>query len=124
MHEATRRVSPVKPLLAAWLGWAFDGLDGFLYVMVGFPFVKELVASEHGIALSNTLELSKLTGEIAWKASLIQSSFLVGWAVGGAVFGRLGDRLGRARTLTLTVLTYALFTGLSYFAQTWWHLLI
>src|SRR5205807_2706939 len=32
--------------------------------------------------------------------------------------------LGRSRTLMLTILTYALFTGLSTFAQTWWHLLI
>ena len=37
--------------------------------------------------------------------------------MGGAVFGRIGDILGRSRTLSLTILTYALFTGLS-FAQT------
>jgi MFS family permease len=48
----------------------------------------------------------------------------VGWALGGGVFGRLGDRLGRSRTLSLTILTYALFTGLSCFAQAWWQLLI
>lgn len=40
------------------------------------------------------------------------------------MFGRIGDRLGRARTLTLTVLTYAIFTGASFFATEWWHLLI
>src|SRR6185436_16843858 len=39
-------------------------------------------------------------------------------------FGRLGDRLGRSRALSLTILTYALFTGLSYFATAWWQLLI
>ena len=49
---------------------------------------------------------------------------LLGWALGGGFFGRIGDRLGRARTLSLTILTYAAFTGLSFFAQTWWHLLI
>src|SRR4029077_11324492 len=38
--------------------------------------------------------------------------------------GRLGDRLGRSRALSLTVLTYALFTGLSFFAHTWWQLMI
>jgi len=57
-------------------------------------------------------------------ASIIQAAFLVGWASGGGFFGRIGDRLGRSRALCLTVLTYALFTGLSCFAQTWWHLLI
>ncbi len=57
-------------------------------------------------------------------ASWIQASFLIGWAVGGAFFGRIGDLMGRARALSFTVLTYALFTGLSFFATEWWHLLI
>jgi predicted MFS family arabinose efflux permease len=98
--------------IAAWLGWAFDGLDGYLYVLVAGPFVAEL--------------LGKPTSdpEVAVKAAIIQAFFLFGWAVGGAFFGRLGDRLGRARTLTLTILVYALFTGLSSLSQAWWHLLI
>src|SRR6266566_4960559 len=57
-------------------------------------------------------------------SSVIQGAFLLGWALGGGFFGRIGDRLGRARALSLTVLTYAAFTGLSFFAQTWWHLLL
>jgi MFS family permease len=55
-------------------------------------------------------------------ASLIQGLFMLGWALGGGFFGRIGDRLGRSRTLCLTILTYALFTGLSATAQTWWQL--
>jgi MFS family permease len=62
--------------------------------------------------------------EVKEKASWIQAAFLIGWALGGAFFGRLGDLLGRSRALSLTILTYAIFTGLSFFAQTWWHLLI
>ena len=58
------------------------------------------------------------------KSSWIQAAFLIGWALGGGFFGRIGDRLGRSRALSLTILTYALFTGLSFFAQTWWQLLI
>ena len=58
------------------------------------------------------------------KSSWIQAAFLIGWALGGGFFGRLGDLLGRSRALSLTVLTYAAFTGLSFFAQAWWHLLI
>ena len=58
------------------------------------------------------------------KASWIQAAFLIGWALGGAFFGRLGDLIGRSRSLSLTVLTYAAFTGLSFFAQTWWQLMI
>jgi MFS family permease len=62
--------------------------------------------------------------EVKEKSSWIQAAFLIGWALGGGFFGRLGDLLGRSRALSLTVLTYAAFTGLSFFAQTWWHLLI
>src|SRR5439155_13271952 len=51
-------------------------------------------------------------------------AFLVGWALGGGFFGRIGDRMGRSRALALTVLTYAMFTGLSACATQWWHLLI
>jgi MFS family permease len=62
--------------------------------------------------------------EVKQKSSWIQAAFLIGWALGGGFFGRVGDLLGRSRALSLTVLTYATFTGLSFFAQTWWHLLI
>src|SRR6185295_19186539 len=58
------------------------------------------------------------------KKAYIQAAFLLGWAVGGAFFGRLGDKLGRSRALALTVLTYAICTGLCAFAQTWWQLMI
>jgi MFS family permease len=99
--------------IAAWLGWLFDGLDMHLYVLVATPFVTEL------LSLSNQKD-----ARVGFYSSWIQAAFLIGWAVGGAAFGRIGDRLGRSRALMLTILTYALFTGLSYFAQTWWHLLI
>ena len=98
--------------IAAWLGWGFDGLDGTLYLLVAVPFVKQLLGS-----------LASPT-DVARKAAIIQGVFLFGWALGGTVFGRVGDRLGRSRTLTLTIVTYALFTGLSFFAHEWWHLLI
>jgi MFS family permease len=102
-----------KSGIAAWLGWFFDGLDMHLYTLVAAPFVAEL------LQISSTADPS-----VGRHASIIQAAFLVGWALGGGFFGRIGDRLGRSRTLCLTVLTYALFTGLSFFAQTWWHLLI
>jgi MFS family permease len=44
--------------------------------------------------------------------------FLIGWGIGGIIFGALGDRYGRARMLTLTILIYSAFTGLSYFSRT------
>jgi len=99
--------------IAAWLGWLFDGLDSHLYTLVAAPFVAQLlhVASASDPAVKE-------------KSAWIQAAFLVGWALGGSFFGRVGDVLGRSRTLALTILTYALFTGLACFAGTWWQLLI
>ena len=96
---------------AAWLGWCFDGLDGYLYALVAISFVTSLMPGAS-------------PGDVAQHAAWIQGAFLVGWALGGAFFGRLGDKIGRTRTLTITILTYALFTGMSFFAVEWWHLLI
>src|SRR5215212_122654 len=99
--------------IAAWLGWLFDGLDMHLYTLVYAQFVAEL------LHVSSTADPS-----VGRHASIIQGGFLLGWALGGGFFGRIGDRLGRSRALSLTILTYAAFTGMSFFAQTWWHLLI
>jgi len=104
-----------KSGIAAWLGWLFDGLDMHLYTLVAAPFVAILL----GLAPTDTA--NALVKE---KSSWIQAAFLIGWALGGGFFGRVGDRLGRSWALCLTVLTYALFTGLSFFAQTWWQLMI
>ena len=110
-----KELSPVqwKSGIAAWLGWLFDGLDMHLYTLVAAPFVMELVHAT-----------STADAAVKEKSSWIQAAFLIGWALGGTFFGRLGDLLGRSRALNLTILTYAVFTGLSFFAHEWWHLLI
>jgi MFS family permease len=84
-----------------------------LYTLVAAPFVAQLIAA------STTTD-----PRVGHYGSIIQGAFLLGWALGGGFFGRIGDRLGRARALSLTILTYATFTGMSFFAQEWWHLLI
>jgi MFS family permease len=101
-----------KSGVAAWLGWLFDGLDMHLYTLVAAPFVAQLLA------------VSEKDSSVGMYSSIIQASFLIGWALGGGFFGRIGDRMGRSRALMLTILTYAAFTGLSFFAQTWWQLMI
>jgi MFS family permease len=102
-----------KSGIAAWLGWLFDGLDLQLYILVASPFVAELLGIPD--------EKDPL---VRSRSSWIMAAFLIGWALGGGVFGRVADRIGRSRALSLTILTYALFTGLSFFAQTWWQLLV
>jgi MFS family permease len=111
------RISDLTPTqwscgIAAWLGWLFDGLDGTLYLLVSARFVAEL------------LPFGTPSRSVSFYASVIQGAFMLGWALGGAVFGRIGDRYGRSRTMSLSILTYAIFTGLSFFAHAWWHLLI
>lgn len=102
-----------KSGIAAWLGWLFDGLDMHLYTLVATPFVAELLGG-----------LDQRDAAVGRTGSIVQAGFLVGWALGGGFFGRVGDRIGRTRALNVTILTYALFTGLSFFAQTWWQLLV
>src|SRR6202167_6306094 len=97
---------------AAWLGWLFDGLELHLYTLVAGPLVIHLLAA------------SSSDPAVKEKSAYIQAAFLVGWALGGAFFGRLGDRIGRSRALSLTILTYALCTGLCAAAQTWWQLML
>ena len=99
--------------IAAWLGWLFDGLEMHLYTLVALPLVVQLL----GVASASDPAVKE-------KSAFIQAAFLVGWALGGAFFGRLGDRIGRSRALMLTVLTYATCTGLCAFAQTWWQLML
>src|SRR6266516_5452414 len=76
--------------LAAWLGWTFDGLDMHLYTLVAAPFVAEV------LRVSTTTDPT-----VGRYASVIQAAFLVGWALGGGLFGGIGDRLGRSRALWL-----------------------
>ena len=102
-----------KSGVAAWLGWLFDGLELHLYTLVAAPLVMQLLQTT-----------DPNNPAIKEKSAYIQAAFLVGWAVGGAFFGRLGDLLGRSRALALTVLTYALCTGLCATAQTWWQLML
>lgn len=112
--EHLRELSPQqwKSGIAAWLGWLFDGLELHLYTLIAAPLVVQLLA------------VPSTDPAVKEKSAYIQAAFLIGWAVGGAFFGRLGDLLGRSRALALTVLTYALCTGLCAFAQTWWQLMI
>ncbi len=52
-------------------------------------------------------------------AGYATSIFVLGWATGGLIFGAVGDNIGRAKTLTMTVFIYSVCTGLSAFSQGW-----
>ncbi|HPC61853.1 MAG TPA: MFS transporter [Verrucomicrobiota bacterium] len=96
-------------LIAAFLGWMFDGLEQGVFPLVARPALQDLIG----------VEGDKLIGP--WMG-YITALFLVGAALGGLAFGWLGDRLGRVRAMVLSILAYSLFTGACYFAQAPWQL--
>ena len=107
-------VTPYQWLVlgVAWLGWVFDSMDSTIYALVLHP------------ALADVLGRGADERAIGWYGGIIFSIFLIGWAVGGILFGVLADRFGRTRTLVITILIYALFTGLAALSRTWWQLAI
>ena len=102
-------------LIVAWLGWVFDSMDATIYAIVLHPALHELLQASPGGATPET---------IGWYGGLIFSIFLVGWAIGGVLFGMVADHFGRTKTLIATILIYAVFTGFAALSQDWWHLAI
>ncbi len=100
-------------LVAAFLGWLFDGVEIGLYPLVAKPAITELVG-----AAAMKADPSLFHTNHAW----VVVAFLVGAAAGGAFFGWLGDRFGRVRAMTWSVLVYSIFSGLCGLSQEVWHL--
>lgn len=101
-------------LLVAWMGWVFDSMDSTIYALVLQPALQELLPGSVGGFVSQQA--------ISWHGGIIFSVFLIGWALGGIVFGVLADQCGRTRVLIWTIVIYALFTGLAALSRTWWQL--
>jgi MFS family permease len=101
----------------AALGWLFDCLDQQLFVLARPAVMKDLYPETPGMLPEESKKLGELRetgGDIA------TSVFLCGWALGGIVFGVMGDRVGRAKTMMITILLYSLFTGLSALSKSLW----
>jgi len=96
-------------LIAALLGWLFDGFEMGLFPLLARPALQSFVGESGEAAVGRWM-------------GIITALFLLGAAGGGLVFGWIGDRVGRVRALSLSILTYALFTGLGYLASAPWHL--
>ncbi len=95
-------------LFAAWLGWGFDVFDGLLFNFVAPVCVPNLLGLDPAAPTTKN--------EVVFYTALLTSLLLLGWALGGILFGRLTDKLGRTRTLMLTMLTYSLATAACAFA--------
>ena len=96
MNRYARDISPAqwKALVAALLGWMLDGMDIMLYAFALGPIREEF-------------------GLNAAQAGGLASATLVSSAFGGVFFGWLADRIGRARSLVYSILTYSIFTALT-----------
>ena len=91
--------------LVASLGWLFDTMDQQLFNLARKPAVTQLIGATPGDPES--------AGQVAYYSGVTTCIFMLGWATGGIFFGVLGDKVGRAKTMMLTILTYSAFTGLS-----------
>jgi MFS family permease len=103
-------------LFAAWLGWGFDIFDSLLFNFVAPNCVPTLL----GIAIGSA-EAKSAT--FLW-TGILTSLLLLGWAAGGILFGAVADRIGRTRTLLITIVVYALGTASCAFAPNIWVLIV
>ncbi|MEJ1974088.1 MAG: MFS transporter [Lacunisphaera sp.] len=99
-------------LLTAFLGWMFDGLEMGIFPLIARPALQQMAATT----------ASASDADIGHWMGIITALFLLGAALGGLVFGWLGDKVGRVRAMSLAIFCYSLFTALAYFAQSPLHL--
>ena len=102
----------IRGFWAAWGGWALDGMDSFIYALVLVPAMRELLPKS-GIPAT--------TANIGYYGGLLFALFLVGWGL-SMVWGPIGDRIGRVKTLSLTILFYSIFTFTGALATNVWQL--
>ncbi|MEW6364766.1 MAG: MFS transporter [Acidobacteriota bacterium] len=109
--KQTAKLTPylLVVFVGCWLGGVFDGMDSTLMSVVLPVAVAELIGTTAREAVSQV-------------GSYVSCMFLLGWMTGGILFGVVGDKLGRIRSMIMSILLYALFTGLSGFSQHWIHL--
>ncbi len=103
-------------IFAAWLGWGFDVFDGLLFNYVAPNCVPTLLGLTIGSAEAKAATLQ-------W-TGILTSVLLIGWAIGGIIFGKVADKIGRTKTLLLTMILYAFGTAACAFAPNIWFLAV
>ena len=95
-------------IAVACLGWMFDTMT------------QQLFALARGSAMRDLLGRGATPADVSEQIANATAIFMIGWALGGVVFGVLGDRLGRVKTMIITILFFTGFTALSVFARHVW----
>jgi MFS family permease len=96
-------------LAIASAGWVFDVYEGQIFNLTRDHLLSDILKN------TGTEADAKRFGDI------FLGIFLLGGTAGGLLFGSMADRWGRKPTIALTILTYSLFSGLTCFAQSLWH---
>jgi MFS family permease len=104
----------IRGFWASWGGWTLDGMDSFIYALVLVPSLRDLLPLS-GIAATK--------GNIGFYGGLLFALFLMGWGL-AFLWGPIGDKFGRVRTLMLTVVWYSVFTFLSALVVNVWQLAV
>ncbi len=104
----------IRGFWASWGGWTLDGMDSFIYALVLVPSLRELLPRS-GIAATK--------GNVGVYGGLLFALFLIGWGL-AFLWGPVGDKFGRVRTLMITILWYSVFTFLSALVTSVWQLAI
>jgi MFS family permease len=95
-----------RALVLSYLGWVFDGYETFALVLVANAALQQLLPAE------------LRAGALGYQGIVIGIT-LLGWACGGVLWGILADYFGRKPTMIQAILIYSVFTGLTFFAQSW-----
>ena len=93
-----------RVLTGGFLGWVFDGYEAIALVMVLVPMLHTLLAP------------AQLASFPVYAGTAIGIT-LLGWGLGGLVGGVLADYIGRKRMMLWSVFLYAVFSGLTAFAD-------
>ena len=104
----------IKGFWAAWGGWTLDGMDAFIYALVLFPALTELLPRS-GIEAT--------PANIAAYGGILQAFFLLGWGL-SMVWGPIADRFGRVKALMATILFYSVFTFMCGLVTNIWQLAV
>ncbi|CAN5816424.1 MFS transporter [soil metagenome] len=94
-------------VIIASAGWLFDCMDQRLFILARESALTELLGP------------TAAAGEVKTYSGYATTAMILGWATGGIFFGMMSDRWGRVKTMSVTLLVYSGFTGLSGFSTGW-----
>ena len=101
-------------LIIACAGWVFDVYEGQIFNLTRGEMLNDL--------LSGITDDKARAAKVEMWGDWFLAAFLLGGTAGGLLFGSLADRYGRRPIMIATILTYSLFSGLTYFATDLWQI--